>query len=81
MGSLNNFLAARRPVARYVTYVLSNGASLRLPIAIQQAGPRFASMVRWHAGCMACKCACACHCSAPVVESYPSSMGQGYCFN
>lgn len=41
----NNFLFQRPPVMKWVTYVLSNGASLRMPIATEHAGPRFATLV------------------------------------
>ncbi len=44
----NNFFFPRIPLAKFVTYVLSNGASIRLPIAAtshQQVGLRFANLV------------------------------------
>lgn len=43
--SANNFFVARRPVHKFVTFVLSNGASLRINIATEQSGPRFANLV------------------------------------
>ena len=49
MSIKNNFYSARNPAIQFVTYVLSNGASLRMGIATAQAGPRYANLVSaWH---------------------------------
>ena len=45
MSIKNNFYSARNPAIQFVTYVLSNGASLRMGIATAQAGPRYANLV------------------------------------
>jgi hypothetical protein len=44
-GIGNLFYRPRYPALKYVTYVLSNGASVRLNIATEQKGPRFSNLV------------------------------------